>query len=358
MPEGGFNNEEFRRSFGLPGLSGGIKGPQKGILGALEYLSYPSYALSEATQAVAAGEGLEGAIKGIGRGLTGRRKYPTLGEYLFPKAERPGLDEADIAALGVDILVDPLVWFGPGIAKAALKPVSKLILAGGSKLVPNLHKVLKTFPEKEYLVKEFGGMGGDVKSKAIALTKELELLEMSPAEALKRVLRVTPEGLLPPEFEKVLTKTGTLPAKMPAKLETLNEDMLDIMRVGLRAIDANFRPGEMTLLQKGVQELATRWAPAGAALKYFGGKPGWRTAKMYDDAMASTRIREATVLERFERIVRGQSTADLKRAVAVMEAKPVPGEITPKVQQLADDMTQLLDDHFDDLVGIEEVTDK
>ena len=64
--------------------------------------------------------------------------------------------------------------------------------------------------------------------------------------------------------------------------------------------------------------------------------------------MASTRIREGAVMERLERIVRGQSEANLKLATLVREGKKTAS--TPEIQTLADDLGSLIDDHFEDLV--------
>ena len=374
MPEP-LSNNPFREEFGLPGLPE-VEGPQEGFWGAVEYLGRPAYALSEAVQAGAAGEGIEGILSGIGRGLLGQRKFGTLGEKFFPEAQKPGFQPEDIPAFALDFVADPLLLLGPSALKVALKPLAKGAIAIGGKLTPQVQQVLKAFPEAERIL--------SARQKAALVGAELRSLNMTPMEAIRRVLNGVPDEALPkilqddhylgvakyrdvykgtplkevPEtaregvriaraFERTVSKGAKLSAE--AALGRLAPDQLDMIRAGLRSVDANFRPVAKTALQALTQEFATRWAPAGAALKYFGGQSGKRLALSYNTASQRARIREAQYLTRLTDIFRGAKEDDLLRAVATMEGKAPAG--SPQVQRLADDMSNLLDDHWDDLTS-------
>jgi hypothetical protein len=342
--------DAFRESLGLPPIIG-TKGPAQGVFGVLEYLSRPAFALSEATQAVGAGEGFAGGYEGLKRGLSGERKFPTLGETLFKGAEDEEFTSEDIGAFAVDFVADPLLAVGAGfrVAKYALKYPAKGILAIGKKFLPETKKILSAFPELEYLPKELGGLRGNVAAKAKLLTEDLEALNLSPTEALRRVVATVPDVALPKTLQQAHMMRGRdkfAKATLKKGLQGLSEETIDMMRAGVRSIEANFQPigGSRWL-----QDMATRWAPARVALENFGGQSGKTLARNYDDVMQQVRLRESEVLSRLEAIVKGISTDDLTMAVKVREGRAVAP--TAKVDQIANDLGKLLDDHFDDLTG-------
>lgn len=351
-----FDNDYFRQSAGLPGLSqgfqggAGIQGPQKGVLGIIEYLARPSYALSEAAQAFGTGEGISGAWEGIGRGIEGKRKFGLPGEAIFPGSrEDPDWTIEDVGRLGIDFLADPLLFaggvhkgaklLGPPIARQGAKLVNKF----GLELTPGIKQVLKWKPELEVALK------GNPKKKAMMLAEDLDALELTPDQALKRVLQLKDVEAGPTKH--LLDRIDSLPGKLGDKLVDLPEDVIDIMRAGVRSIDANFRPNEMSLFQRGIQEMATRWAPAGAVLKHFGGRSGKVMARKYTDAMASTRLREGGIMDELEQVFR--KTTEKHRIAAVQHYEGTKLSSDPAVLAKAEQLKKLIKRHWDDLNDID-----
>ena len=216
--------------------------PKGTLFKMLDYLDRPRMTLSEAIQAVGAGEDVGEAAW---RGLKGQPKFGTLGEAAFPEAAEPGFQPEDIPAFAIDVLTDPTTWIGPGAIKAAGRPVAKGLLKLGAKAIPQETKILSGLTSAARMLPRA--------EKAKMLAGELEQVGLTAEEAFDRVWKLT---------DKVSReKLGGL-SKIK-NIDELPEEGLSVLQEGIRDLQANIRPDEATSLNSLVQAAANRWLPAG-----------------------------------------------------------------------------------------------
>jgi hypothetical protein len=291
---------------------------------------------------------MDDPVQGFWRGLTGTYRYPTLGYQMFKKAQEPGFQPEDIGAFAVDVLVDPINYIGPGLAKVAGKAGAKAAFGLAARATKRSRILDMVVPENELalgVVDKIKKLRSDKEAIAAAFGGKDKF---TWTDLIKRF-----EVQMPTPVHKALWESAKRGKKVHTtdlyKMLKENEWLVDAMRADLRLMDINWRPLARTGIQALSHEAGKKLLPVAAVLRNFGTGAGKKWAAGYRKALDTTRLEEVQLNEVVKEVFKGLSKRERVQAVMARENIELMGTISPKAREAAQRMGALIDEFGQDV---------